>query len=76
MQGSLERHGARAQIVALIEEAREAAPECSHCRASRIVRNGQANGLQRYKCRACGHTFDALTGTPMARLRHKGKWLA
>jgi transposase-like protein len=76
LQSALERHGAEAQVVALIDGAREAAPACPHCRALRIVRNGQANGLQRYKCRACAHTFNALTGTPMARLRHKGKWLA
>jgi hypothetical protein len=32
--------------------------------------------LQRYKCRGCGRTFNALTGTPLARLRQKSKWLA
>jgi len=41
-----------------------------------VVRNGQADGLQRYKCRGCCKTFNALSGTLMARLRHKGKWLA
>jgi len=76
LQGALERHGAEAQVVALIDRAGEAAPACPHCRALRVVRNGQANGLQRYKCRACAHTFNALTGTPMARSRHKSKWLA
>lgn len=76
LHGALERHGAEAQVVALIDRAGEAAPTCPHCRASRVVRNGQANGLQRYKRSACAHTFNALTGTPMARLRHKGKWLA
>jgi hypothetical protein len=34
-----------------------------------------ADVLQRYKCRACGKTFNALSGTPLARLRHKDKWL-
>jgi transposase-like protein len=76
LHGALERHGAEAQVVALIDRAGEAAPTCPHCRASRVVRNGQANGLQRYKRSACAHTFNALTGTPTARLRHKGKWLA
>ena len=76
LHGALEWRGAEAQVVALIDRAGEAAPTCPHCRASRVVRNGQANGLQRYKCRACAHTFNALTGTPTARLRHKGKWLA
>jgi transposase-like protein len=51
---------------------RQACPKCS---AKRIVRNGSANGLQRYKCRGCGVTFNALTGTPLARLRHRDKWL-
>jgi len=31
--------------------------------------------LQRFRCCACGRTFNDLTGTPLARLRHKGKWL-
>ena len=50
-------------------------PACAHCGAERIVRNGQADGLQWYKCRGCNKTFNALTGTALARLRHKGKWL-
>lgn len=41
-----------------------------------MVRNGTADGLQRFKCRACAKTFNALTGTPLARLRMKGKWVA
>ena len=48
---------------------------CPHCQASWIVRNGSASGLQRYKCRACGRTFNALSTTPLARLRMKAKWL-
>ena len=40
------------------------------------MRNGQADGLQRYKCRGCGKTFNALTATPLARLRQRHKWLA
>ena len=40
-----------------------------------MVRNGSASGLQRYKCRDCSRTFNALTGTPLANLRHKSKWI-
>lgn len=50
-------------------------PACPKCQAQRVVRNGQADGLQRYKCRGCGVTFNALTGTPLARLRYRDKWL-
>ena len=35
----------------------------------------QANGLQRYRCQACRRTFNALTGTALARLCKKDKWL-
>ena len=30
----------------------------------------------RYKCRGCSVTFNALTGTRWARLRHRQRWLA
>lgn len=41
-----------------------------------IFRHGLANGLQRYRCRSCKRTFNALTRTPLAHLRFKGLWLA
>jgi transposase-like protein len=44
-------------------------------RCSRCHRCGQANGLQRYRCLGCGRRFNALTGTPLARLRLREKWL-
>jgi transposase-like protein len=47
---------------------------CPHCRGERVVRNGHASGLQRYKCRGCAKTFNSLTATPLARLRHKDRW--
>jgi transposase-like protein len=54
---------------------RRAPLSCPRCRCPEHWRHGHANGLQRYRCRACGRTFNALTGTPLARLRHKAKWL-
>jgi len=49
---------------------------CPRCDGKHLYRHGAANGLQRFRCRACGCTFNCLTGTPLARLRHKEKWLA
>lgn len=63
------------EAIELVESVGGHVRGCPHCASSRVVRNGLADGLQRYKCRACGKTFNALTGTPLARLRHKGKWL-
>jgi transposase-like protein len=47
---------------------------CHRCASTRVVRNGHADGLQRYKCRHCGVSFNALSATPMARLRLRDKW--
>ncbi|MFE1570952.1 IS1595 family transposase [Comamonas odontotermitis] len=51
------------------------AHQCPHCAGTELYRHGQAHGLPRYRCVACGKTFNALTGTPLARLRLKSKWL-
>ena len=48
---------------------------CPKCNSGRLHRHGVDRGVQRYRCCACGKTFSALTGTPLARLRHRGKWL-
>ena len=50
---------------------------CRHCDHESIKKWGKSQGLQLYKCRneGCGKTFNMLTGTPLARLRHKHKWL-
>ncbi|MEH6434546.1 IS1595 family transposase [Massilia sp. DD77] len=50
-------------------------PCCPSCQARRSYRHGYSRGLQRYRCRACGRTFTALSGTPLSRLRHRAKWL-
>ena len=36
---------------------------------------GYASGLRRYRCTAGRKTFNALTGTSLARLRKKECWL-
>jgi transposase-like protein len=63
------------QLARVIRQRRPAKPVCPKCSAARVVRNGQDHGLQRYKCRACSVTFNALTGTPLARLRYRERWL-
>ena len=58
-----------------IEKARLATLACPDCGGRRHYRHGMRRGLQRYRCRDCNRTFNALTGTPLARLRHREKWL-
>src|SRR4051794_24603159 len=57
--------------IRLLEEAFLAAPRCPHCAATALQRWGYASGLRRYRCTACRKTFNALTGTSLARLRKK-----
>jgi len=60
---------------ALIEGTAQARLCCPACRSRHLHRHGHANDLQRYRCVPCGKTFNALTGTPLAHLRHKSLWL-
>jgi transposase-like protein len=63
------------RVIALIEHAHTGAHACPRCGSHASYRHGRANGLQRYRCRRCGRTFNALSGTPLARLRLKTHWL-
>lgn len=49
---------------------------CPRCNEGHPYRHGKAHDMQRYRCKSCGKTFNSLTGTPLAHLRHKEKWLA
>lgn len=73
--GRLTAAHAGQEACGIIEERLAELRLCPHCCSWHVVRNGQARGLQRYKCRDCGKTFNALTGTPLARLRKREKWL-
>jgi transposase-like protein len=63
------------QVIALIGQIRAPLRRCPRCTSARHYRHGHANDLQRYRCRDCGRTFNDLSGTPLARLRMREKWL-
>ena len=48
---------------------------CPHCAGREVIAWGRSHGLSRFRCKSCGRTFDALTKTPMARLRKRERWL-
>jgi hypothetical protein len=41
----------------------------------RTLPKGRPERAQRYRCRVCRKTSNALIGAPMTSLRHKEKWL-
>ena len=71
----LKSQSARAESHQIVEARVGDKPVCPHCAQAHAVKFGVCDGLQRYRCKDCRKTFNALTGTPLARLRHKDKWL-
>lgn len=60
-------------IIGLVMKAPSVCPRCHHRPCGRW---GHAHGLPRYRCGACQKTFNPLTGTPFAGLRHRARWAA
>lgn len=65
-----------ASVLALLEALIDEARRCPRCEVPGAVIRGRSNGLRRYQCKGCAKTFNALTGTPLARLRKKELWAA
>lgn len=49
---------------------------CPHCDSYDLTRWGRTKqGIQRYRCKPCNKTFNALSGTGLYRMRKPEKWL-
>jgi transposase-like protein len=57
-----------------VETVLDSVEGCRHCGSTNLYRWGINAGIQRYKCKSCNKTFNALTNTPLAHLRHKEQW--
>ena len=65
-----------ADCLAIIEERGRKLRACPHCGGEKLYRHGCTYyGLQRYRCRQCTRSFNALTNTPLAFIRLRDKWL-
>ncbi|MDR1708424.1 MAG: helix-turn-helix domain-containing protein [Candidatus Accumulibacter sp.] len=58
----------------VIDEEFSAQRACPACGSQSVQKWGIVSGLQRYRCKECKRTFNALTGTSMAHLRKKELW--
>ncbi len=72
----LQRQQAQRDTWRVVEQRLQAHAACPHCEGEEIVKFGHSGASQRYRCKGCGKTFTALTGTPFVRLRDKDKLLA
>jgi transposase-like protein len=75
LTAALKASGSADDVIALLEAEFAKAPTCGHCGSERFSRWGVATGMKRYMCKACERTFNALTGTPLAHLHKREKWL-
>src|SRR5271165_4545300 len=48
---------------------------CPHCHSPEVRSWGGARGLPRYRCAQCHKTFNPFTGTPVAGLHNKDRWV-
>lgn len=48
---------------------------CPYCQSESMQSWGSSHGMPRFRCKFCKRTSNPLTGTPLARLRHKDCWL-
>jgi len=70
----LSGHGDLAEVTSLIEARFALQVLCPHCQSKNVGSWGRSCGLKRYRCRDCRKSFNALTGTPLARLQKRGAW--
>ncbi|MGL6070327.1 IS1595 family transposase [Craterilacuibacter sp.] len=75
VQQTLSNSVATPRIEALLNQRSAEVLYCPHCMARQVQRWGKPGGIQRYRCRGCQKTFNALTGTPAARLKRRDAWL-
>ena len=75
LMAALSSQRSAGDVVALIEAEFAKAPACGHCGSEAFSKWGVATGMKRYMCKACERTFNALTGTPLAHLQKREKWL-
>lgn len=67
---------APAASVAAVEQIAGDDRRCPRCGTPGAGPHGKTGGLRRYRCRACGRTFTAVTGTSLSGLHRKELWLA
>jgi transposase-like protein len=76
VSGRVKTLGEQADSARLIAERLGTPTHCAHGGSATVVRFGYSAGQQRCRCKDCGKTFMALTGTPVQRLREREKWVA
>jgi hypothetical protein len=76
VMAALQERGDGDEVQRLLNRRLEDEAKCPHCGSKRVEGWGrERNGLKRSRCLDCRRTFNPLTGTPLAKLRKKERWL-
>ena len=71
---TLQKHLNQKDSLKVIKSISMEIKHCPHCGGTSFYKWGYRSKLQRYQCKECHRTFNVLSKTPLARLRHKEKW--
>jgi transposase-like protein len=64
------------QVGQAIAEHEEMISHCLYCDSHKLNRWGMTKqGIQRFKCKACNKTFNALADSPLYRMKKAEKWV-
>jgi transposase-like protein len=64
------------QLGQVIADHEETVSQCPHCKSDKLNRWGMTKqGIQRFKCKVCNKTFNALADSPLYRMRKPEKWI-
>lgn len=67
-------HIANNQVGQAIAEHEENITNCPHCTSHKLNRWGMTKqGIQRFKCKSCSKTFNALADSPLYRMKKSEK---
>lgn len=75
VMSALTASSSASEAVDMIEAQFAEAPACGHCGSEAFSKWGVATVMRCYMRKSCGRAFNALTGTPLAHVHMRDKWL-
>jgi len=76
LRHEVESNIANNQLGQAIADHEEAISHCPHCDSNELNRWGVTRqGIQRFKCKSCCKTFNALADSPLYRMKKPEKWI-
>ena len=76
LRHEVESNIASNQVGQAIADHEETISHCIHCNSHQLNRWGMTKqGIQRFKCKSCNKTFNALADSPLYRMKKSEKWI-